>query len=617
MILRVTLLACALLALAASARADEGTTQLLAGKHTSGVPTPGYLDWLGTTGIDGRGVRIAVVDSGVDRSHPDLDDRVVAEINYDEVPHPPGGDIDELGHGTHVAGIVAGSPDVGALTALQDLDGFLYGMGVAPAAELVAINGLGMQQTAGLLELTELIPSFARDAVRAGAVAWNASWTTGEGAGAGYTASTRTVDSLVRDADPETPGDQPLAMVFSAGNSGSEEHTLTSPHEGKNLIVVASSEGQRAGDTSRISSFSSRGPAMDGRVVPTVAAPGGVISSARSKGSFGGLCFEPAEVSPLHSTCSGTSMAAPHVAGAVALVTQWWRGFHGGANPSPAMLKALLVNTATDLAERDVPNVNEGWGRVDTGALFGVPATARVYADQQQALKTPAETHTLRLVPIDPAQPLRVTVAWTDLPGPAIPDDPTDEDKQKPVLVNDLDVALTTAGGTTYVGNNFDAGRSVPGGEPNRLDNLENIWLDNAPEAGYTLTVRGNALAAPQDYALVVSNARVVTPPSPKAVPLARARWGRKGRRTVLKRLVVPAVPAGATLVLRCRGDGCPRRSYRRDFTAAATGVDLTGRLRRARLRRGARVTLRLLVPGAAPRAMTWTMTRRPGRPKR
>ena len=597
---------------------DEGTDQLLAGNEKEGKPTPGYFDWLATGGIDGTGVRIAVVDTGVDPSHPDLDDRVVEEVNYD--PPNPAGDVDEQGHGTHVAGIIAGRPDVEALTAFKDPEDFLYGLGVAPGAEIVAINGLGLSTTSNLKDHIGLIPTYARDTVRSGSVAWNASWHTGEGEGSGYLETVRVTDSLVRDADPETPGEQPLMMVFSAGNAGSNEQSMTVPHEAKNIISVASSKGQRAGTTTEISSFSSRGPAADGRIMPIVTAPGEVISSARSK-PLGGLCFEPADVSPIHSTCSGTSMAAPHVAGSVALLTQWWKGFNGGKVPSPAMMKALFVNTAEDLGDRDVPNHNEGWGRVDNAALLTAPAGSRVYDDQQTVLTDPGAERKLTIAPVDPAKPLRVTVAWTDVPGVAAKNE---EEAKRPSLVNDLDLSVTSSRGFTYLGNRFDAGRSVSGGAPDRLNNIENVWLDTAPNGPYTVSVKAAALpgdgvpgsgdTTDQDYALVISNGKVVeTPaapvtaaPAPAApAPTVNATWAKKGRATVVKRLVA-SLPAAGKVTLACKGKGCPKRGYTRTFPAAAPKIDLTKALRKARLGKGAVVTVK--VRSLTSLTVKWTM---------
>ena len=164
----------------------------------------------------------------------------------------------------------------------------------------------------------------SKRAVLGGAIGGNNSWTTGEGTNHGYQASERTHDFMVRDGDFDAPGLQPFIEVFSAGNSGPGSNTLTAPKEAKNLIVTASSRNYRAGSIESISSFSSRGPAVDGRQVPTIAAPGEEIASARNDtgGSCtgGGYDIGGTGSPPLYSLCSGTSRAAPHAAGAVALV---------------------------------------------------------------------------------------------------------------------------------------------------------------------------------------------------------------------------------------------------------------------------------------------------------
>ena len=527
---------------------DEGAAQIQAGNvDEKGQPLPDYFSWLDRIGFNGKGVRIAIVDTGLDADHPDLAGKVVERIDYefDRLPVQPEQpmDLDEQGHGTHVAGIVAGNPDQEGPLAFKDDLGFYYGLGAAPGAELVAQNGIALTSP----ELVPLIPILARDALRAKAFAWNASWHTGEGAGAGYLESARVVDAVVRDADDETPGNQPFTMVFSAGNEGSGEMTITSPKEAKNIITVGATRGQRAGATDEMASFSSRGPAADGRIEPTVSAPGEVISSARSKPA-GGLCFEPPTdgATPIHSTCSGTSMAAPHVAGAVAILVDQWRRSHG-VDPSPAMVKALLVNSAFDMVDRDVPNGNEGWGRVNLGTHFATPESDRIVLDQADLLTEPGSSRTLRFTAVDPAKPMRATLVWTDAPGKAVA---SEEEKERPALVNDLDLTVTAPAGTAFTGNAFAEGRSVPGGPADRLNNVENVWLDQAGTGTYTLAVAAHALpgdgvpvtgdTTDQDYALVVSNARVVAEvlPSPildqlKAdlrILTKRAKLGRRVR---------------------------------------------------------------------------------------
>jgi hypothetical protein len=589
---------------------EEGGGQILAGNVAAGdKPKPGYGDWLKGVGADGTGVLISIVDSGVEEQHPDLEGQVAGKKDYTGA-----GDegVDDAGHGTHVAGIVAGSGATADL--FSDPDGLAYGLGVAPGAKLFDQNAVsflagGINQPAAPFALKDAIALLAKDAVDAGAVAWNASWQTGEGAGAGYVESARMVDLAVRDADPEKPGQQPLIMVFSAGNSGTlrEERTLTAPHEAKNIIVVAASKMPRAGDPAEVADFSSRGPGKDGRMLPTVTAPGDLVVSTRA--FAGPLCGTdppvdpPAPPSPLHSACSGTSMASPHGAGAVALLTQWWRNFNGGSNPSPAMAKALLVNTAKDLGERDVPNIREGWGRIDTGALLA-PGAERVYVDQAVTLSDPGEIQTLRVVAVDPSQPVRATLTWTDAPGAAREVD--DEETSPPALVNDLDLGVSAPSGG-YQGNRFEGGRSIPGGEEDRLNNVENVWLPAPGSGPITVSVKASALpgdgvpgagdSTDQDYALVISNARLA-PAAPAGTaahaqpPFAAVRF--KGRR--IASLVVSGVPAGASVTVTCKGR-CPKRGLRRSYAAAVARADLTRQVRKWRVR-SVRVSVRAAEPG-------------------
>ena len=494
---------------------DEGATQVLAGNVTNGQPVPGYETFLSGLGLDGQGVKIAVVDDGIDDTHPEFFGRGVQRVTYGPFSEGP-----PEGHGTHVAGIVGGRGATIGTVRARDSAGLLYGIGVAPAVGLIDQPAIQLTNTTlGEFPPTGGFELYTRDAVRLGAIGWNASWTDGGGTGVGYNAGAANLDALTRDADTATPGLQPFTFVFSAGNSGSSGTTsrITSPKEAKNIIAVASSRGHRAGDVDTISSFSSRGPARDGRVVPTVAAPGETIMSARA--ATGVLCTAPLsgnlDDSPppdgftLYTGCSGTSMASPQVAGSVALIHDWWRERNAGDDPSPAMDKALLVNTATDLKTPDIPNRNEGWGRVNLRALFD-PAAARIYVDESTILSDPGQALSLNVTPADPTQPLRVTLVWTDPPGtPA-------QDPKTAALVNDLDLTVVTDTGVTYRGNTFKAGQSVPDGPPDRRNNVENVFLSGTA-GSYAISVTAANLPADgapgvgdstdQDFSLVISNA--------------------------------------------------------------------------------------------------------------
>ena len=168
----------------------------------------------------------------------------------------------------------------------------------------------------------------------------------------------------MRDANGAGAGIRNLVIVCAAGNDGGSDRSISRPHETKNDIVVGNSLTRRPsngfpGDDIRgIAGSSSRGPAVDGRILPTVVAPGTDVSSALSRTSTRAPIPGTGVADPLNPgtlidqylSLTGTSMATPAVSGACALVIDWWRQTRSGQDPSPALVKALLVNTAEDLA---------------------------------------------------------------------------------------------------------------------------------------------------------------------------------------------------------------------------------------------------------------------------
>ncbi|HKI04559.1 MAG TPA: S8 family serine peptidase [Thermoanaerobaculia bacterium] len=481
---------------------DEMSDQIQAGNHPGGTPVTGYLSHLSTLGVDGTGVTWAVVDTGVDYNHPDLGSHIVGGFSFPGIPagcdtgSTPGADCAGGGHGTHVAGIIGGD----ATGAFTDANGFLFGLGVAPEYGIFAMNSLSAPSWPPAGGWQE----HSKRAVLGGAIGGNSSWTTGEGAAHGYQASERTHDLMVRDGNFDTAGTaEPYIAVFSAGNSGPGPNTLTSPKEAKNLIVTASSQNFRIGSIDTISSFSSRGPAVDGRIVPTITAPGEQISSTRN--DLGGDCSTAiGGTNNLYAFCSGTSMASPHASGAVVLLTDWWRGFHAGANPSPAMAKALLVNGAVDMGTADIPNANEGWGRINVSRVI-TPAAPVEYWDQTTLLAGTGQDFQVTVGVPNPGLPVKVSLAWTDAAGAV---------GANPALVNNLDLRVVD-GANTYMGNRFTGGTSVTGGTADTRNNLENVFIQS-PGGSIDITVAATAIngdgvpnngdPTDQDFALVCSN---------------------------------------------------------------------------------------------------------------
>ncbi len=356
------------------------------------APVTGYQPWLAAVGLNGSNATVAICDTGVDANgnnnangHLDIRGRLAAFVDYTGGANAT--DID--GHGTHVAGIAIGNAATGQTEAAAP-NNFLWGQGVAPQSQYVVQNAISIAAPwppANFGKLTQ-------DAVTNGADVMNNSWHDGTAplGGAGYTANTRRFDQLVRDPNESSAELDHLALVFSAGNAGGGPSTLTPPHEAKNIIVVGNSltsrpaSGFPSEDINGINGSSSRGPAIDGRIMPTIVAPGTNVSSTWSEtGSVANYGqpiagtgtpdpMNPANLLNQYMFMSGTSMSAPMVSGTCALLTQWWRERTNGKNPSPALLKALLVNGAEDLAG------GQNWRRLRSGlwaAQGGTPDTFR------------------------------------------------------------------------------------------------------------------------------------------------------------------------------------------------------------------------------------------------
>ncbi|HSM14560.1 MAG TPA: S8 family serine peptidase, partial [Thermoanaerobaculia bacterium] len=491
---------------------DEMSDQILAGNYAAGAPFVGYFPWLGTVGLDGTGVVWAIVDTGVDYDHPDLGAHIAGGYDFPgacTIGGQPGTDCPGGGHGTHVAGIVGGDATGG----FTDPGGFLYGLGMAPSYSIFAMNSL----SAAAWPPAGGWQEHSKRAVLGGALGGNNSWTTGEGTAHGYQASERTHDLMVRDGNFDTAAvAEPLIEVFSAGNSGPGASTLTSPKEAKNLIIVAASRNFRVGSIDTLASFSSRGPAVDGRHGITIATPGEQIASSRN--DTGGSCSTAiGGTNNLYAYCSGTSMAAPHASGSIVLAAEWWRGFNAGADPSPAMAKALLVNSAVDMGTADIPNTSEGWGRVHLDTLFD-PTIERAFVDQTELFEATGEFLEYTWGVPDTGSPLKITMAWSDAPGAV---------GANPALVNNLDLTVTT-GGNTYLGNVFSGGWSTTGGSADQLNNIENVYVQS-PGGSVTIRIDASNVAGDgvpyngdptdQDFALVCSNCAMAADFSLDATP--------------------------------------------------------------------------------------------------
>jgi len=326
---------------AAPARAD-GPTTLAAGFDriwldrrvradlTDSVPQIGApAAW--RAGYDGTGVKVAVLDSGYDPHHPDLAGQVVAAKNFTDTPDA----TDRYGHGTHVAATIAGSgAGRGGRGSGGHGAGNPGGKGVAPGADLLVGKVLDDNGSGSL----SWIIAGMEWAVQEGARIINLSL--GAPAAEGPDPITEALDALSASSG--------ALFVVSSGNSGPGRHSVTTPGTADRALTVGAVDSRDA-----IADFSGRGPRLgDAAVKPEVTAPGVGIVAARAAGTTLGKT-----VDARYTAMSGTSMAAPHVAGAAALLAQRHPDW------TAEQLKAALVSSADP--SRDTPAWVQGAGRVD------------------------------------------------------------------------------------------------------------------------------------------------------------------------------------------------------------------------------------------------------------
>jgi hypothetical protein len=494
---------------------DELAAKLVGGDDgQTGTPTVSQQ-----LGFGGSGVTVCVADTGLDTGdtntmHPDLRGRVTG-FQYYGSSLTDGSD--GYGHGTHCAGIVAGNAGTGE----TDPDtGAFYGLGVASQANLF-IERL-FDDNASPVDPFPSDATLTRDAVRNGADIGSNSW--GNDVQGEYDTDAAQFDELVRDADPSTPGDQPYILEFSSGNAGPDSQTVGSPATGKNVIATGASEnvpgtlamtyGLYADGVDTIADFSSRGPCEDGRIKPDVVAPGTWIASAASSVAYDEASIAWTAIDGYYVYMGGTSMAGPHAAGAAAVFVQFYKSMHTNAMPSPALVKAAFINSANELDQLNggpgpIPNMDEGWGRITlTNIIFTNLSTAPRYYQyvDQTTLLTDGEVYVRHALVQNSDQPLKVTLAYTDVAGfpGAIP-----------ALVNDLDLEVVGPDGILYRGNQFAGSDSVPNPpSADGLNNVEAVHLAQPPPGDYLVRVRARHIvqdarldtaAIDQDFALVVS----------------------------------------------------------------------------------------------------------------
>jgi subtilisin family serine protease len=499
-----------------------------------GLPSAAPNPW----GLDGAGEVIAIADTGLDSGsatsgmHPDFAGRIRAlealPMNPSwagfAVPRSDDAADRATGHGTHVAGLALGSG-----VASRGVHG-----GLAPASELVFL---------ALEQQVDVVPAVAsrlpsgfylagrpvdlRDLYRAGAThgatLHNVSW--GDATQGAYSDDCFETDLYLRE--------DPLAVIVcAAGNDGVDRDgnrhidsgSLHAPACAKNTLAVGATEGplvgrgSRAtwgqldpgirrwplpsdrsdpvsGESDRIAPMSSCGPTRDARTKPDLCAPGTNLVSTRSRATpYKGWGL--ADPLPLYMYDGGTSMAAPVVTGALALIRQAWRREWKKVRRTPTgpALKALALLACTPVRGRgsDAAGPFEaGFGRLDItralppsfNARPGWAVTLRDAATQRldTGERRDAQVRLLR------TSRLRAVLCWYDPPGER--------------LVNDLDLSLLDPGFAVLARGSVNPAR--PSTEPDRSNPVECIDISGLPAGRYVLRTTGfNVMDGPQRFAL-------------------------------------------------------------------------------------------------------------------
>ncbi|MEF3275863.1 MAG: S8 family serine peptidase [Chloroflexus sp.] len=493
-------------------------------------------------GIDGTGITVANIDSGVTYTHTALVNSYRGNLgssfdhNYNwfdplyNTPFPGDAGI----HGTHVMGImVAKPPDQPAV-------------GVAPGAKWIAARACNstncslsslMSAAQWMLAPTDLNGNNPRPALRPHVI--NNSWVFGTGGDLSYTGYTTAWEAAG------------IFPVFAAGNPGNTTcSTIRSPGDYANVVAVGATD-----QSDQLTSFSAIGPTTDGRIKPDLVAPGQAIISTVSSNSYQAL--------------SGTSMAAPHVAGAVALLWSANPQLIGNYQATYELLTGYALRIMNDSRYMGSSHTNcrpttainniYGYGRLD---VFAAVAAARVNIPWLVLPTTSPVT-----LASSNSQTITITLDARKVAGPGVyqarlliyGNNLTDPPLTIPVTMN----VPTRASHATISGTITDSETGLP--LRGKITTIHDLVITTNSVGAYQLTVPGGS---PQTLTAsangFVNQSQSVTPTAGSTITLNFALDPSRPRLTVLQDLITATVDFNQTinLAVPLRNDGNLPLSY-------------------------------------------------------